>query len=414
MAIIKPFCGIRPASGYASKIAALPYDVYNREEATKEVKDKPYSFLRIDRAEVELNTEISSYDKRVYEHAKYKFNEFIDKEYFVIDNKPYLYLYELEMNGNKQMGIVSCTSVDEYLDNKIKKHELTRESKEQDRINHVDYLDANTGPIFLTYRAREDINAIINEYIIDNKPIYDFVSDDNIGHRVWVLDKEDIIENIINCFESVDSLYIADGHHRAASAVKVALKRRKENPTYQGKEEFNYFLSVIFPDNQLNIMDYNRVVKDLNNNNVNELISKISINFDVIKIGQLPYKPSNKSEFGMYVDGNWYKLTAKESIINTDDEVLSLDVAILQNYILEPILNITDPRVDKRIDFVGGIRGLEELERRVNTDMKIAFSMYPTEVKELMDIADANKLMPPKSTWFEPKLRSGLFIHSIK
>jgi uncharacterized protein (DUF1015 family) len=414
MAIIKPFCGIRPASGYASKIAALPYDVYNREEATKEVKDKPYSFLRIDRAEVELNTEISSYDKRVYEHAKYKFNEFIDKEYFVIDNKPYLYLYELEMNGNKQMGIVSCTSVDEYLDNKIKKHELTRESKEQDRINHVDYLDANTGPIFLTYRAREDINAIINEYIIDNKPIYYFVSDDNIGHRVWVLDKEDIIENIINCFESVDSLYIADGHHRAASAVKVALKRRKENPTYQGKEEFNYFLSVIFPDNQLNIMDYNRVVKDLNNNNVNELISKISINFDVIKIGQLPYKPSNKSEFGMYVDGNWYKLTAKESIINTDDEVLSLDVAILQNYILEPILNITDPRVDKRIDFVGGIRGLEELERRVNTDMKIAFSMYPTEVKELMDIADANKLMPPKSTWFEPKLRSGLFIHSIK
>ncbi|GMQ56703.1 DUF1015 domain-containing protein [Vallitalea sediminicola] len=413
MAIIRPFRGVRPATKYADNIAALPYDVYNREEAVKEVKGKPHSFLRIDRAEVELDSSIDMYDKKVYQHARDKFDEFVDEGYFIQDNKPNIYLYELEMNGRKQLGIVTCTSVDDYLNNDIKKHELTREAKEQDRINHVDYLDANTGPIFLTYRAKDKINSLIDDFVDTNSPIYDFVSDDKIGHRVWVVEDDRHIEQFVMHFKDVDSLYIADGHHRAASAAKVALKRRTANTDYTGNEEFNYFLSVIFPDDQLHIMDYNRVVKDLNNYSVSELINEIKKKFVVEEIGNKPYKPANKLQFGMFVDGKWYKLTAKEELKLIDDPVLSLDVSILYNYLLQPILDIGDPRIDKRIDFVGGIRGLEELERRANNDMKIAFSMYPTKIEELMNIADASKLMPPKSTWFEPKLRSGLFIHKL-
>ena len=413
MAIIRPFCGVRPADRYAEHIAALPYDVYNREEAVKEIENKPYSFLRIDRAEVEMDLNINMYDKKVYQHARDKFDEFVKEGYFIQDEKPSLYLYELEMNGRKQLGIVTCTSVDDYLNNNIKKHELTREAKEQDRINHVDYLDANTGPIFLTYRSRKEINTLINDYVNNNTPVYDFVTDDNIGHRVWVIQDNILIEQLINNFKTIDNLYIADGHHRAASAVKVAMKRREANPNYNGSEEFNYFLSVAFPDDQLYIMDYNRVVKDLNNHSIDELVNEIENNFIVDKIGNKPYKPTDKLEFGMFVDNIWYKLTAKDHIKSIDDEVQSLDVSVLYNYILQPILNIGDPRIDDRIDFVGGIRGLEELERRAKTDMKIAFSMYPTKIQELMNIADASKLMPPKSTWFEPKLRSGLFIHKL-
>lgn len=413
MAVIRPFRGIRPADEYAEDIAALPYDVYNREEATKEVQDKPYSFLRIDRAEVELDSDMDSYDKRVYEHARSKFDEFIDKGYFVQDKKPLLYLYELKMNGRKQLGIVTCTSVDDYLNDNIKKHELTREVKEQDRINHVDYLDANTGPIFLTYKSKENINAIISDFVKDNQPVYDFVSEDSIGHKIWVIEDDDLIESLIEYFQEIDSLYIADGHHRAASAVKVALKRRKANPDYDGSEEFNYFLSVIFPDDQLYIMDYNRVVKDLNGLSVDEFVNRVKENFIVEKIGDRAYKPTEKYSFGMYVDGDWYKLTAKEELRLIDDPVSSLDVSILYDHLLQPVLDIGDVRVDKRIDFVGGIRGIDELKRRADSDMKIAFSMYPTKIEELINIADAGLLMPPKSTWFEPKLRSGLLIHKL-
>ncbi|GKX31107.1 chromosome partitioning protein ParB [Vallitalea longa] len=413
MAVIRPFPGIRPADRYVEDIAALPYDVYNRQEATKEVEGKPYSFLRIDRAEVELNSDIDIYDKKVYEHAREKFDEFINKGYFIQDKKPLLYLYQLEMNGRKQLGIVTCTSVDDYLNNKIKKHELTREVKEQDRINHVDYLDANTGPIFLTYKSKEKINTIINDFVINNEPVHDFRSDDNIGHKIWVIEDDNLIESLVGYFKQIDSFYIADGHHRAASAVKVALKRRKDNPNYNGNEEFNYFLSVIFPDDQLYIMDYNRVVKDLNNLSVEDFINEVEENFIVEKIGLKPFKPTEKYSFGMYVDGDWYKLTAKEGLRLINDPVLSLDVSILYDYLLQPILGIADVRVDKRIDFVGGIRGLDELKRRADTDMEIAFSMYPTKIEELINIADAGKLMPPKSTWFEPKLRSGLFIHKL-
>ncbi|MCT4687201.1 DUF1015 domain-containing protein [Vallitalea sp.] len=413
MAIIRPFCGIRPATKYAENIAALPYDVYNREEAVEEVKGKPYSFLRIDRAEVEMDMGIDTYDKKVYQHARDKFDEFVEKGYFIQDDKPCLYLYELEMNGRKQLGIVTCTSVDDYLNNNIKKHELTREAKEQDRINHVDYLDANTGPIFLTYRAEQEINALMDKYVNDNIPIYDFTADDEISHRVWVVEDDKLIEQLVMHFKNIDSLYIADGHHRAASAVKVAVKRRKANPDYDGTEEFNFFLSVVFPDEQLYIMDYNRVVKDLNNYSVSELINEVERNFVVEEIGSKPYKPAEKLEFGMFVDSKWYKLRAKDQLKSIDDPVRSLDVSILYNYLLQPILDIGDPRIDKRIDFVGGIRGLKELERRAQSDMKIAFSMYPTKIEELMNIADASKLMPPKSTWFEPKLRSGLLIHKL-
>ncbi|WP_304944143.1 DUF1015 domain-containing protein [Vallitalea guaymasensis] len=413
MAIIRPFCGVRPSAEYAENIAALPYDVYNREEAVEEVKGKPYSFLRIDRAEVEMDMGIDTYDKKVYQHARDKFDEFVEKGYFIQDDKPCLYLYELEMNGRKQLGIVTCTSVDDYLNNNIKKHELTREAKEQDRINHVDYLDANTGPIFLTYRAKQEINALMDKYVNDNTPIYDFTADDEISHRVWVVEDDKLIEQLVLHFKNIDSLYIADGHHRAASAVKVAMKRRKANLDYNGTEEFNFFLSVVFPDDQLHIMDYNRVVKDLNNYKVSELINEIEKNFVVEEIGSKPYKPADKLEFGMFVEDKWYKLTAKDQLKAIDDPVRSLDVSILYNYLLQPTLDIGDPRIDKRIDFVGGIRGLEELERRAQSDMKIAFSMYPTKIEELMNIADASKLMPPKSTWFEPKLRSGLFIHKL-
>lgn len=414
MAIIRPFQSVRPAKDYADQIAALPYDVYNRQEAREEVKGKPYSFLRIDRAEVELDENINLYDEKVYEQASKKLNGMIEDGYYIQDEESYLYLYELTMNGRKQTGLVVCTSIDEYLNNNIKKHELTREEKEKDRINHVDYCDANTGPIFLTYKSKEAINQIVDHWTKENNPQYDFTSDDNITHRIWVIDDKEAINQLRTEFEDIDSLYIADGHHRAASAVKVGLKRREQNPNYTGEEEFNYFLSVVFPDEQLYIMDYNRVVKDLNNYSLEEFINKVEEKFTVEKVGTDPYKPTEKATFGMFIEENWYKLTAKEGTFDKNDPVEKLDVSILQNNLLAPILDIGDPRKDNRIDFVGGIRGLKELEKRAHSDMKIGFAMYPTSIEELMDIADADKLMPPKSTWFEPKLRSGLFVHKLK
>ncbi len=409
--IIKPFKAIRPSEAYASDIAALPYDVYNREEAIQAVKGKPYSFLRVDRAEVELSSSVSAYDKSVYEAARDKLYDMIQDGYFIQDSNPYFYIYQLTMNKRVQTGLVVCTSIDEYFQDQIKKHELTREEKEQDRINHVDTCNAHTGPIFLTYSSQEVIDKLIQTVLQQNAPIYDFESEDEIRHTVWRIDQESVIQQLMQLFDDVQALYIADGHHRAASAAKVGKLRREQHPTYTGNEPYNYFLSVIFPDNQLKILDYNRVVKDLNGLTTSGFLEEISKVCEVEQLGTQPFQPSQKAEFGLFLCDQWYKLKAKHI---PDDLVESLDVSILQNTILSPILNIQDPRTDKRIDFVGGIRGLKELERRVHTDMKVAFSLYPTSIHELMAIADAGKLMPPKSTWFEPKLRSGLFIHKLE
>jgi Uncharacterized conserved protein len=413
MAIVRPFRAVRPVKELAAKVAALPYDVMNTEEAREMVEDNPYSFLHIDKAEIDLEPAINIYDKRVYERARDNLYDMIDKKIFVRDEKPYLYIYRQIMNGRAQTGIVGCTSIDDYSGNVIKKHEYTRADKEKDRINHVDYCNANTGPIFLTYRHRDEINNIVASYTC-KEPIYNFVEEDGIGHMVWIIDNEVDINRLTNVFSGVSRMYIADGHHRAASAVKVGQMRREQSPNYTGAEEFNYFLSVIFPDNDLKIMDYNRVVKDVNGLTTEEFISKISEKFDVsLYNGEGQYKPDQKHTYGMYLEGKWYKLAAKEGTYDEKDPVARLDVSILQNNLLRPILDIEDPRTSDRIDFVGGIRGLKELEKRVKKDMKVAFSMYPTTIADLMAIADAGEVMPPKSTWFEPKLRSGLFIHEL-
>ncbi|MCX7884904.1 MAG: DUF1015 family protein [Caloramator sp.] len=413
MVVLRPFKAIRPKKGLAQKVAALPYDVMNSDEAREMVKGNPYSFLHIDKAEIDLDKDIDIYDKKVYKKARENLYDFINRGIFVKDEKPYLYIYRLIMNGRSQTGIVGCTSIDDYMNNVIKKHEFTRADKELDRINHVDFCNANTGPIFLTYKNKKEINDIIAEWT-KKQPEYDFTAEDGISHIVWVIDDEKTILKLVNLFKEIDSLYIADGHHRAASAVKVGIKRREENKNYTGDEEFNFFLSVIFPDSDLYIMDYNRVVKDLNGLSSEEFIKKISEKF-YIKLykGEGQFKPLKKHTFGMYLDGMWYELAAKEGTFDEKDPVERLDVSILQNNLLSPILDIKDPRTDKRIDFIGGIRGLKELEKRVNEGMKVAFSMYPTTIDDLMDIADAGKVMPPKSTWFEPKLRSGLFIHEL-
>lgn len=418
MAVIKSFKGIRPIEELASKIAALPYDVMNSDEAREMVIGNSHSFLHVDRAEIDLDPSIDIHDKKVYEKARENLNRMISTGEFIQDKQPCLYIYRQIMNGRSQTGIVFCASIDDYMNNVIKKHEFTRADKEQDRINHVDYCDANTGPIFLTYKEDQIASEIIEAWVQNEskrKPVYNFVAEDGIAHIVWVIDNDIIISELTDLFKEIDYLYIADGHHRSASAVKVGLKRRAENPNYTGDEEFNYFLAVAFPDNDLMVMDYNRVVKDLNGLTRDELIKKLEEKFVVTEsTSKEPLKPAKKHTFGMYVEDKWYLLEAKDGIYNPEDPIDSLDVAILQNNVLTPILGIEDVRTSDRIDFIGGIRGLKELEKRVHTDMKIAFSMYPTEVHDIMDVADIGEVMPPKSTWFEPKLRSGLFVHKLK
>ena len=414
MATIRPFMAIRPAANYAKDVAALPYDVMNSEEAREMVKDKPWSFLHVDKAEVDLPVGTNIYSPEVYAKAKENLDNRVANGVMGQDLLPNLYIYRLTMNGKSQTGLVCCTSVDEYIDGTIKKHELTRADKEADRIRHVDTLNANTGPIFLAYKENLDAKAIIDGWTASVAPVYDFVSEDGIGHTVWVIDSDTEIGMLVQSFQNVKNLYIADGHHRNASAVKVALKRREAKPDYTGEEEFNYYLSVLFAADDLYIMDYNRVVKDLNGYDTVGFLEEIGKKFIIEPYkGEGPYKPEELHTFGLYLDGKWFKMTAKEEII-TDDPVLGLDVSILQKELLEPVLAIGDPRTDKRIDFVGGIRGLKELERRVDSgEMKLAFSMFPTSMAELMDVADEGMTMPPKSTWFEPKLRSGLFIHDL-
>ncbi len=411
MAVVRPFSCIRPREDLAGRVAALPYDVYNRKEACEVVAKEELSFLKIDRAETQFDDSVDTYDARVYTKAKELLNGMIADGTFITDADKCYYIYELTMDGRTQTGLVACASIDDYQNNVIMKHENTRADKEIDRITHVDTCDAQTGPIFLAYRA----NAVVRDVVLKTKnsaPINDFTSDDGIKHVVWKIADVSDVNTIEEAFKQINEIYIADGHHRAASAVKVGLKRREANPNYTGEEEFNFFLSVLFPDEELMIMPYNRVVKDLNGKTKEEFIEIISKDFVVEKLGMEAYQPVNKGEIGMYLEKEWYKLTAKENILS-DDPVAGLDVSILQDNVLAPVLGIGDPRVDKRIDFIGGIRGLAELERRCSLDMEVAFSMYPTSIAELFAVADAKRLMPPKSTWFEPKLRSGLFIHKL-
>ncbi|SHK47769.1 DUF1015 domain-containing protein [Paramaledivibacter caminithermalis] len=414
MAVVKPFKGIRPNKDLAHKVASLPYDVMNREEAKEMAKGNEYSFLHVVRSEIDVEDSISQYDEIVYKTARKNLDNMIRDKVLVQDDTPKFYIYRQIMDGRVQTGIVGCTSIDDYINDIIKKHEFTRPEKEVDRINNFDYCDANTAPIFLTYRKNDELNRIINDWIKFHKPIYNFTSEDSITHIAWIIDEDNINTKISEIFDKIDYLYIADGHHRSASSVKVGLKRREANPDYTGQEEFNYFLSVIFPDEDLFIMDYNRVVKDLNGLTYEEFMNKVREKFDIEEYnGEGQYKPVEKHTFGMYINDKWYKLTAKQGIYDANDPVDRLDVSILQKNLLHPILGIENPRTDKRIDFVGGIRGLEELERRVAKDMKVAFSMYPTTMEDLLSIADAGEVMPPKSTWFEPKLRSGLFVHRL-
>lgn len=410
MAVIKPFICVRPAAEVADRVAALPYDVYNRQEALAEVKREPLSFLRIDRAETQFDASVDTYAPEVYAKAKELLENAVADGTFITDEEQAYYIYALTMDGRTQTGIVACASIDDYQNNVIKKHENTRADKEIDRITHVDTCSAQTGPIFLAYRA----NEIVREQVAKTKQqacIYDFTSPDGIRHQVWKMSEPQAVEAVQKAFSQIQAIYIADGHHRAASAVKVGLKRRDENPNYTGKEEFNFFLSVLFPDEELMILPYNRVLKDLNGYTVQAFLEKIGEKFEVME-SETAVSPDKKGIFGMYLDGKWYVLTAHDDILSKDP-VDGLDVAVLQNHLLAPVLGIGDPKTDKRIDFVGGIRGLGALEKRCGEDCVLAFSMYPTSIQELFDVADAGRLMPPKSTWFEPKLRSGIFIHRI-
>lgn len=411
MAVIRPFCGVRPAPELVSEIAALPYDVYSSAEARRIVERNPRSFLKIDRAETQFPEGTDMYAPEVYACAANTLEQMKETGEFVQDETACFYVYALTMNGRTQTGLVCCASVDDYLNNVIKKHENTREDKELDRIRHVDRCSAHTGPIFLAYRTNQEAQTLIEE-AVKEETVYDFVSEDGIRHQVWRI-ADETVSGLTSAFAKAENLYIADGHHRAASAVKVALKRRKENPEYTGNEEFNYFLAVLFPEEQLKILDYNRVVHKLDTEVKETLLQKLEKSFTVERTGDEIARPQKKGEIGMYFRGTGYRLTAKEEIC-VDDPVEGLDVSILQNEVLKPLMGITDPKTDPRMQFVGGIRGLKTLEDIVDHDEdSVAFAMYPTSMEELLKVADAGRLMPPKSTWFEPKLRSGLFIHEF-
>ncbi|HCT90097.1 MAG TPA: DUF1015 domain-containing protein, partial [Lachnospiraceae bacterium] len=403
MAQIKPFCGIRPRRDLAERIAALPYDVYSRGEARKEVEREPLSFLKIDRAETQFPPGTDIYAACVYEKARDTLAQMLRGGEFVRDGTACYYLYEQNMAGHCQTGIVGCAAIDDYIDQTIKKHENTREEKERDRFRHIDICGMQTGPIFLAYRANAALKALVAEAKMA-EPETAFCSPDGVGHRIWVIRDGERIEKIRGLFAAIDSIYIADGHHRAASAVKVGLKRRREDPGYDGSEPFNYFLSVLFPDDELRILDYNRVILDTGKLRDGELQERLTEKFVVEGPFLQAVHPSGKGEFGLYDTSGWYRLSVLPQYMS-DDPVAGLDVSILQREVLEPIYHIEDPRTDPRIDFVGGIRGLEELERRVHRDAKAAFALYPTSIGELFAVADAGRLMPPKSTWFEPKLR---------
>lgn len=411
MAQIRPFFCIRPCREKAARIAALPYDVYSRAEAKQVTAQNPDSFLNIDRPETQFADDADMYDDKVYQKAREMLWKQVEDKTFLKEEKRCYYIYELTMDKRTQTGIVACASIDDYENQVIKKHENTRQEKEADRIRHVDTCNAQTGPIFLAYRADQGIRTVVQE-AKKQEPLYDFVAEDGVRHRVFRIFADEQIREIQQAFAKMESIYIADGHHRAASAVKVGQMRKKAHPGCTGEEEFCFFLSVLFPDDELMIMDYNRVVKDLGGLSPAQFLDKAGSIFDLKKVSGNERRPKKKGDFSMYLDGSWYMCSVRAEDLSADP-VKILDVSLLQDLLLEPVLGIHDPKTDQRIDFIGGIRGLDELERRVETDCAVAFAMYPTDISELFAVADAGLLMPPKSTWFEPKLRSGLFIHAL-
>ncbi len=415
MAIIKPFKGLRPPKQLVEEVACLPYDVMNSEEATKMAEGKPASLLRITRAEIEFEKDTDSHDEKVYLHARSNFDTFQEKDFLVQDNEPHYYIYAQTMNGKTQYGIVGAASCQDYLDGKIKKHELTRPDKEEDRKVLSRILEANIEPVFFTYRAVPEIDAIVSDIVTNNAPEYDFTAEDGFGHHFWVIDDSKINKTLEQLFEEkVPCTYVADGHHRTAAAAGMSSEFSAKNPNHTGEEAYNFFMAVHFPDDQLQIIDYNRVVKDLNGLSVEEFTAKVGENFIIHEISKDILKPEKLHDFSMYVAGKWYGLTAKEGTFNYNNPIGSLDVSVLSKYILEPILNIKDLRTDTRIDFVGGIRGLGELSKRVDSgEMAVAFALFPVSMNQLMNIADTGNIMPPKVTWFEPKLRSGLVINKL-
>jgi len=410
---IKAFRGYRPVPEKAKAVASRPYDVLNSEEALEEAKGNPLSFLNVVKPEITLSPETNHYSAEVYEAGKNNFQKLVRDGVFFQDKEECLYVYELIMDGRSQNGIVACASVEDYMEGHIKKHELTRPDKETDRKNHVRVSMMNAEPVFFAYPANTTLDQLV-ETIKQSMPVYSFLAEDNIQHRFWVVNKPDQIQSIIAAFSKMPATYVADGHHRTAAAALVGNDLKKENPKHTGQESYNYFLAVHFPDNQLAIMDYNRVVKDLNGHSEETLLNDLAKSFHIDKKGKNSYRPSRLHEFSMYLEGSWYGLLAKEGTYNDHDPIGVLDVTILSEKVLKPILNIHDLRTDKRIDFVGGMRGLKELERRVDSkDMRVAFALYPVSMKQLIDIADSGEIMPPKTTWFEPKLRSGLVVHTF-
>ena len=414
MAIIKPFKGIRPQKKYISQIASKPYDVLNEKEARKECEGNPLSFYHVIKPEIDFPDDHDHYSADVYEKGAANFNKMFNDGIFFQDPEEYYYIYAQTMNGRRQYGIVACASIDDYFNDVIKKHELTRPDKEEDRKNHIRYSNLNNEPVFFAYPANSELDQLTNT-IIKDVPEYDFISEDGIGHTFWISREKENNNKITKAFEKLSATYVADGHHRTAAAALVGRELREKNPNHSGKEEYNYFLAVHFPDDQLTIMDYNRVVKDLNGLTSEEFLNKLNESFVVEMKGNKPFKPENLHHFGMYFEKNWYSLISKEGTYNDNDPIGVLDVTILSKKILEPILNIKDLRTDKRIEFVGGLRGLGELEKRVNSnEMRVAFALYPVTMKQLIDIANSGKIMPPKTTWFEPKLRSGIIVHSLR
>lgn len=412
VATVRPFKGVRPVPELAQRVAAKPYDVLNSDEARAEAAGNPVSFLHVGKPEIDLPPDTHLYDERVYQMGKANLQKLIADGVLKEDRSPSLYLYAQTMGEHTQYGIVGCASVEEYLNDTIKKHEHTRKDKEDDRTKHVKVTHAHSGPIFLTYPAQPSIDAIVDR-VKSAKPVYDFRADDGIGHQLWVIDDRQTIDAIASEFARVRYLYVADGHHRSAAAARVGKEMADANPGHRGDEEYNFFLAVLFPHNQLRIMDYNRVVKDLNGKTQEQFMAEVRKHF-AVKDSFAPVKPSHKGDFGLYLGGQWYTLTANDALFEVTDPVEKLDVSILQKYLLAPVLGIDDPRTNKRIDFVGGIRGLKELEKRVNSrEMTVAFSLHPTSIGELFAIADAGQVMPPKSTWFEPKLRDGIVVHML-
>ena len=413
MAIIKPFRGIRPPKAFVEQIASRPYDVLNSQEARQEAGNNEKSLYHIIKPEIDFPEGTDEHDERVYLKAVENFNAFQQKGWLTQDEKEKYYVYAQTMNRRTQYGLVVCANVDDYMTGKIKKHELTRRDKEEDRMKHVRVNNANIEPVFFAYPHNEELDAIVSK-IISGNPEYDFVAPDGFGHHFWIIEDQKTIDRITEIFAGIPYLYIADGHHRSAAAALVGDEKRRQNQNHKGNEEYNYFLAVCFPDNQLSIIDYNRVVVDLNGLSDAEFLEALNKNFIVEEKGAEIYKPAKLHNFSLYLSGKWYSLTARENTYNDNDPIGVLDVTISSNLILDEILGIKDLRSDKRIDFIGGIRGLGELKKRVDSgEMKVALALYPVSMKQLIDIADSGNIMPPKTTWFEPKLRSGLVIHKL-